>query len=111
MRHKFQHLDVIRTIIPFGGCFCAESIAGGVLRGEETISKAISVREALEMFSTCSHNVMASGSGIILDDISICLDCCSILNEAGNIADDTVPSVSRLCFALADCANYGSVSG
>ncbi len=44
MRHNFGHLDVVRTIIDFGRCFCSGSIAVGALRGEDTIRKTLALK-------------------------------------------------------------------
>lgn len=101
-KHKVQHVDVRRTLIDFGRCWCSGSIAGGALRDEKSIEYALHLKNLLEEFSICSHCVQEISEGQALDDYSICENCCNAICEAGITANDILPSVSGLCFALAD---------
>ena len=110
LKHKIRHVDVRRTIIDVGRCFCSGSIAGGALRDESTILHAVNLKRALQTFSICSHNVKFGGNDELVD-IPVCTSCCTGICEAGNTAIDEITTISGLCFALADCMSYGELRG
>ena len=111
MRQKIGHIDVRRTLIDFGRCFCSGSIAGGALRDENSIPHAINVRNAFHKFSFCGNNAKDSFIAESRNNSPICIECFSKLNESSTMSEDFIPSVSRLCIALADCCSYRESKG
>ena len=108
IKFKEENIDLRRTIIDFGRCFCVGSIAGGALRDENSISHAINVERALREFSLCVHNVEGAATNVLPETVPVCMNCAYQLNEAGLRADEKVSSVARFSCAIADCASFGS---
>ena len=99
-----------RTVIDFGRCFCSGSIALGALRSERSVHHCTNIKNVLQKFLIWSHNVTITSIST-LDESPICVDCCTRLCDLANIANDVIPSVSGLCFSLADCASYSEEKG
>ena len=66
LRHKFDNIDLRRSIVNFGRCFLSGLISGGTVRSNASANDATMLQGCLISFHNCSHRAapLISASGI-----------------------------------------------
>ena len=108
VRHRNSSIDIRGTLIDFGRCFCSGSVAGGALRDGASILHALHLKDALQKVAHCLHVQGSQIGQTELEGHPICSNCIYELNETATKAQEFIPSLTRLCFAIADSATYGA---
>jgi len=100
LRHKAPGLEMRRTFVEFGRCFCSGSIAAGVLRNQNAVRHAADIGKCMRKFAYCAH-VHTNSANI---GLHICELCARELDKVSARGDAMVASISRLAHALVDSA-------
>ena len=101
---NFSDFDVRRTISDIGRCFCANSVAGGALRDENSIPQAVPLRTALVSFANCQHENQRNNQNTL--GMKICNSCTSNLDSVSRAVEEKISSASRLDSAFTDAVQY-----
>lgn len=100
LEHRIMDVDIRRTLIEFGRCFCSGSIAGGSLRGSCSVTSAERLSQRLRQYSLCNH-----GGSVV------CVECRKELLSEGKASEENNSAAGRVAQAIASASAVVSTDG
>jgi len=102
LRFKLQDHQVRITLVEFGRCFAAKSIAGGILRSNDSTPDIARLSRSMKIFANCAHIDAANSSENPTGNP--CDRCSMQLIITSKKCEQYVSPAARFARSLADAA-------
>ena len=98
LRHKFDDIDLRRSIANFARCFLSGSIAGITVRSNASANDTTMLQGCLISFQNCSHRAGPF----------ICTNCALQLRKSAELCGGAIPPASQISCYIVDAAMVSS---
>ena len=94
LRHKFDNIDLRRSIANFGRCFLSGSMAGGIVRSNASANDETMLQGCLILFHNYCHHTAPF----------ICTNCALQLRKSAELCGETIRFAAQISCYIAEAS-------